>query len=393
MQSNLRTIVLIDTPGAPSSGAWSRFAFSDITWPYARSLARHMGERVRVVIVGSYRESPDIPGVEVVTVRAETGDLRNVGAVYLLLRRYAKVIARLAPSMVHSSDYLALAVVSRRLPPDVVRVLTTPGSILERRSTFNPYDVTYTKFLEWAVSHLRGRTTKVIATSAYMRHWWERSGFPSEDVVVLPLPTSSEAGGGTSRDALRAEMGWPTGVRHLLVAAALRRENRVDLAVRLIARYLGGGHPGRTTIHLHIVGGGELMQETQALVVDLGMSNYVTFHGGVDAPILRRFYLGADALLVPRRFNATPRTAQEAMFSGLPIIANLNQSLNGFGLIQMFVKQIDFESSTSGVDLEDALAECLAMDCAELRERARGIFGEDSVGRSLSDLCAEWVGA
>ena len=71
--------------------------------------------------------------------------------------------------------------------------------------------------------------------------------------------------------------------------------------------------------HLSIFGDGSLMSELKKLSETLGISNQVTFSGFIDTPW--PWIAGADAFLLPSRWEGMPNAALEALACGTPVIA------------------------------------------------------------------------
>lgn len=75
------------------------------------------------------------------------------------------------------------------------------------------------------------------------------------------------------------------------------------------------------TISLKIVGGGNFLEGAKHLCRDLNIEEHVSFEGVVhDEEIKRRYYLEADAYILPTYHEGFPRTLYEAMIFGTPII-------------------------------------------------------------------------
>lgn len=71
--------------------------------------------------------------------------------------------------------------------------------------------------------------------------------------------------------------------------------------------------------HLTLVGDGELRQEVESLVKDLGLEQAVTF-AGAQADV-RPYLEKADIFVLPSDYEGIPMTIIEAMATGLPIVA------------------------------------------------------------------------
>ena len=70
-----------------------------------------------------------------------------------------------------------------------------------------------------------------------------------------------------------------------------------------------------------IVGGGDQRKSLDALVLQLGLSDKVTFHGRVEEEDLRRLYTRATVFAMPSIAELQSIATMEAMASGLPVVA------------------------------------------------------------------------
>jgi glycosyltransferase involved in cell wall biosynthesis len=119
------------------------------------------------------------------------------------------------------------------------------------------------------------------------------------------------------RDRIRQEWNIPAGHTCFLFAGKLVPKKRIiDLlkAVR-IARW------EVPSIHLLVVGSGELLEEAQALSTSLGLP--VTFAGFLNQTEISKAYVAADCLVLPSDYGETwGLVVNEAMASGLPAIVS-----------------------------------------------------------------------
>jgi hypothetical protein len=246
-------VVLIDPPmrRCASPDGWERFAFSDIVWGYAKHLDLREGEEA--LVMGSYSPPPKFLSGRLISVPATSWNVRNIATQYLLYSRYGRIVSTMGRVIVHSPDYFSLAVISRRAP-EIVPVITTPGSILERTRTFNPYGRVFTSALKWATRVLNARSAHVLATSTYMADWWGRGGFKTESIRVLPLRTESL--NLVTRDRAQQQLRWESSITHLLCVAEFRPEMMIPSLVELFAQYLSSSSRRPRNVHLHLVGNG-----------------------------------------------------------------------------------------------------------------------------------------
>ena len=364
--------VFIDPPFSPS-GDWARFGFSDIIWGYVQHA--NIWNRSNTYVLSSYRTLPDFDTVQWITIPAQSMNLRNIVMQYLLYRKFAKAVMLLDPDIVLSPDYFSLAIISRfTTKPNFV--LTTPGSISERVSTFNPYDRTYTFALQWAKHRLQNISRLfVLASSQYMQQWWERDEF--RHVTVIPLPVTTFPF--VVKEDARNKLLWPSSVYHLLFVGSLRQENNIVDALALIRR-LNKLSETSKPFHLHIVGGGAGLSEVQKAYRN-GVS--LTIHGQVNPRNMSVFYSAADALVVPRSYNAVPRVALEALCCGTPIVANLNESIQGFDSVDCYILQQDLRQ-LRGPIIETFLHATERLQ-KHISEKARSQFDSTVVEKNIQE--------
>ena len=75
------------------------------------------------------------------------------------------------------------------------------------------------------------------------------------------------------------------------------------------------------SVLLKIVGNGAFLPEAKQLCKDLGIEDFVSFEGAVyNDELKKRYYLEADAYILPTYHEGFPRTLYEAMIFGSPII-------------------------------------------------------------------------
>ena len=111
----------------------------------------------------------------------------------------------------------------------------------------------------------------------------------------------------------------------------------------------------------------------------------IVFHGNVTWDDLPVYYSAASALLMPRRFNATPRVAMEALCYGTPVVANQTASLEGFPAVADAIQQLDFAQSNLPQDLLPWIDEQASRQTT-ISRAARAVFDATTVSAQLMDL-------
>jgi glycosyltransferase involved in cell wall biosynthesis len=80
---------------------------------------------------------------------------------------------------------------------------------------------------------------------------------------------------------------------------------------------------GVNNLNLDIVGDGPDSVKVKQLVIDLELTNYITFHGTIsERNVLRQFYRQSDLFVLPTHNEGFPRVLYEAMIAGTPILTS-----------------------------------------------------------------------
>jgi glycosyltransferase involved in cell wall biosynthesis len=299
--------VVLD-PGKPTASG-----LSDIVWNMAREFAR-VGDDVH--IVGPYLvEQEPSPGITIHRFPIPPIGYRNIaGRALLILRAWKKLKSIPGIDVIHAPEYLSTGIIAPRSSVPVI--MTTPGNIYERIKYGNPFDWSTTQALKLAARSSARSCTLINAISTDMAWWWERTGAPSDRVVVIPLGVDTEIfrpiQGARSRLGLSAEP--PI----LLYVGRLSPEKQVDVLFRALTR-LEASIP----YHLHVVGSGPSEASLRQLVGVLGLTERATFHGQRPMAELPLWYSAADAVVLPSRSEGLPRVMLEAMSCGAPFIGTV----------------------------------------------------------------------
>jgi glycosyltransferase involved in cell wall biosynthesis len=120
-----------------------------------------------------------------------------------------------------------------------------------------------------------------------------------------------------SQAEARQLLGWKLDQPVVLSVRQLRPRYGLDDAIRSLARLIG-----ERRCDFRIVGSGESRRRLEALSRDLGIQRGVVFEGSLSEQSLRLAYQAADVFLLPSRaLECFGLIAQEAMASGLPVVA------------------------------------------------------------------------
>lgn len=159
--------------------------------------------------------------------------------------------------------------------------------------------------MQWAYRLLYPRADRVLATSARMAAELSALGVPSERLDVLHNPVDVE---GLRRLAVSPRRAPGAGPR-FVAAGRLVEQKGFDRLIPLLAQVQGA--------QLTLLGEGPQRPALEELARRHGVA--VDMPGfAVDAPA---WYAGADAVLLPSRWEGMPNVALEALACGTPVIA------------------------------------------------------------------------
>ena len=119
----------------------------------------------------------------------------------------------------------------------------------------------------------------------------------------------------------------------------------VDLAIRAIGHLVRD--LGRVNCHFAFLGDGEAFEEVTRLARDLGLSEWVTFTGWADPPVVQEYLSAADIGLQPDPKNPRTDTAiavktLEYMAFRLPVVAfDLDQTRRTVGAAGVYAEPND----------------------------------------------------
>lgn len=107
---------------------------------------------------------------------------------------------------------------------------------------------------------------------------------------------------------------------NILCAARFSPRKGVDRAIEAMAQLLGKDIP----VTLHILGSGIMEAQLKAQVSQLGLEDYVRFHG--EQPNPYRYMKNADMFLLTSYHEAAPMVIDEAYILGVPVFATRTNS-------------------------------------------------------------------
>ena len=183
-----------------------------------------------------------------------------------------------------------------------------------------------------------GRSVRqYLVGSHYMKKELEINGIPGEKIeIVHPVPAALET-------PHAHQIG--NALEVLFVGQVIRGKG-VDLLLRALSCLRGDWHA-------NIVGGGNQLDECQALSVRLGIRDRVNFIGPIDHNMLDRFYTESRLLVVPSRWpEPFGMVGIEAMARGRPVVAFDNGGIADWldhGVTGLLVPPANVSAMTSAI--------------------------------------------
>lgn len=184
---------------------------------------------------------------------------------------------------------------------------------------------------------------------------------PATDPLILPFTTP--AGKGPNARNLRAEFGLAPGAGPLAaVVSRLSDQKGLDLLLQALPGFLARGG------QLVLLGAGDRTLEQAWLAAAARHPDQLGVRIGYDEALSHRIYAGADAVLVPSRFEPCGLTQLYALrYGAVPVVARTG------GLADTVIH-------ANAAALAAGVATGLVHDPADA----------GALGRALDDLCALW---
>lgn len=199
---------------------------------------------------------------------------------------------------------LALLAIAPALPR-ATRLIVREANTPHRHATSGAAARLY----RWAYPRLYRRAAAVIVPASYLaRELAEDFSVPDDKIAVLHNPVDERALLEAARDPVRA----PGEGARFVAVGRLTRQKGFDRLLDMMA-----AAPGNS--HLTIIGDGPDRPALEAQLANLGLGGRVSMPGfRADAP---RYIGGADALLLPSRWEGLPNVALESLALGTRVIA------------------------------------------------------------------------
>ena len=195
-------------------------------------------------------------------------------------------------------------------PPDVLILIALPFKLLGKKLVFDQHDLSPEIY---EVQKGRGRKQGFVIGALL---FFERITYLFSDVVMVVNESCKRiaVGRGAKRDqdvfvvrngpslqnikGVQPNPALKQGMKYLLsYVGMMGPQEGIDLLLRAI-RELVVVH-GRSDFHVHIMGGGTVLEGMKKYAVELGLGQVVTFTGSVDYPHVMEGIASADLCLCP----------------------------------------------------------------------------------------------
>ena len=236
----------------------------------------------------------------------QTIDLR-CGRLRRVLPKLIATLRSVAPNTVVSTfGYVNLAIlVSRRFLPRGTRLVLRDANM----PSLSLPEARFGKILKVGYKILYRRADTVICSSQLMAdEFADDFGVPRSKIAVLPNPVDVHTIRREAVDTIRV----PGHGLRFNAAGRFVRQKGFDRLLDIFAKM-----PKQA--HLTILGDGPDVDAIASAAERLGVSGRVDLPGFQPAPW--RYYAGADAFLLPSRWEGMPNAALEALACGTPVIA------------------------------------------------------------------------
>ena len=233
----------------------------------------------------------------------DLGRKRIRGALLPLARALRRSRAEIAVSTIGALNLALLAL--KPLLPAGLRLVVREANTPHRHARGGAG----ARFYRWAYPRLYRRAARVIVPASYLvRELAEDFGVPRETIAVLHNPVDAAALAAASKPPIRAPGAGP----RFVAIGRLTHQKGFDRLLDMMAA-------GPRDAHLVILGDGPDRAALEARRDALKLAERVAMSGFVgDAA---RHVAGADALLLPSRWEGLPNVALESLALGVPVIA------------------------------------------------------------------------
>ena len=225
--------------------------------------------------------------------------------------------------VIHAHDWLvAYAAKTLKNSYNIPIVATIHATEAGRNSGIHDETQRYINDTEWMLTY---EASEVIVNSNYMKNELQRLfGLPYEKINVVPNGVNLSLFNGVERDYNFRRRFAMDNEKIILFMGRLVYEKGVQHLISAMPKILNGYHDSK----LVICGKGGMLDELQAQVNAMGISNKVYFAGYMHGKDVQRMYKAADIAVFPSTYEPFGIVALEAMLSENPVVVSDIGGLN-----------------------------------------------------------------
>ena len=225
--------------------------------------------------------------------------------------------------VIHAHDWLvAYAAKTLKNSYNIPIVATIHATEAGRNSGIHDETQRYINDTEWMLTY---EASEVIVNSNYMKNELQRLfGLPYEKINVVPNGVNLNLFNGVERDYTFRRRFAMDNEKIILFMGRLVYEKGVQHLISAMPKILNGYHDSK----LVICGKGGMLEELQAQVNNLGISNNVYFAGYMSGKDVQKMYKAADIAVFPSTYEPFGIVALEAMLSENPVVVSDIGGLN-----------------------------------------------------------------
>ena len=256
--------------------------------------------------------------------------------------------------------------------PLLAEVLGNDINVLPKNPLIRPQ-------IKWAMD----RAHRVLAVSDSLRQGLLDLGIPDEKILVKHNGIDTERFYPRDRYECRRELGLEPGGKHIVFVGYLIERKAVNYLLDAVALMRKRGEGGFT---VHLVGAGPLEEALRSQTTELGLQEFVRFHGEKTHAEIPTWMGAADVFCLPSLREGCPNVVLEAMGCGRPAVST---EVDGIPEITAPENSIIVPAADSTA-LAGALQEALHREWdpdAILRSVSR--FSWDHSARALYDAACE----
>ena len=225
--------------------------------------------------------------------------------------------------VIHAHDWLvAYAAKTLKNSYNIPIVATMHATESGRNSGIHDETQRYINDTEWMLTY---EASEVIVNSNYMKNELQRLfGLPFEKINVVPNGVNLNLFNGVERDYTFRRRFAMDNEKIILFMGRLVYEKGVQHLISAMPKILNGYHDSK----LVICGKGGMLEELQAQVNHLGISNKVYFAGYMNGKDVQKMYKAADIAVFPSTYEPFGIVTLEAMLSENPVVVSDIGGLN-----------------------------------------------------------------